>query len=61
MLQDGIDLAMTLVQATVDMQRFSFGTSSATGAIPGVGGSVDMLAVNPTELTWVKKKSLTTR
>lgn len=58
MLQDGIDFALSLVQATVDMQRFSFGTSGSLGAIPGVGGSVDVIAVTPSGVTWVRRKSL---
>jgi Proteasome subunit len=61
MLQDGIDLALTLVQATVDMQRFSFGTHASQGAVPGVGGYVDVIAVTPSGLTWVKKKSLSAK
>ena len=60
MLQDAIDLALSLVQTTVDMQRFSFGVNaSSNGSIPGVGGAVDVLAINPYELTWVKRKQLT--
>jgi hypothetical protein len=61
MLQDGIDFALMLVQTTVDVQRFSFGTSGASGAIPGVGGTVDVLVVTPKELTWVRKKALTAK
>ncbi len=61
MLQDGIDFALTLVQTTVDMQRFSFGTSGNPGSIPGVGGTVDVLAVTPTGLTWIRKKALTAK
>jgi hypothetical protein len=61
MLQDGIDFALTLVQTTVDMQRFSFGTAGSNGSIPGVGGTVDVLVVTPTELTWVRRKSLTAK
>jgi hypothetical protein len=57
-LQDGIDLALSLVQATVDMQRFSFGTMSHPGYIPGVGGTVDVLTITPNETTWVRRKQL---
>ncbi|HUO61306.1 MAG TPA: hypothetical protein VMU24_11605, partial [Candidatus Acidoferrales bacterium] len=59
MLQDGIDFALSLVQTTVDMQRFSFGTLRNKGSIPGVGGNVDVLAITPNDITWVKKKWLT--
>ncbi len=57
-LQDGIDLSLALVQATVDMQRFAFGTYGHPGDIPGVGGSVDVLTIGPTEINWVKRKTL---
>jgi len=53
-LQDGIDLALSLVQTTVDVQRFSFGPVAHPGDIPGVGGTVDVLAITPKiELTAV--------
>lgn len=61
MLQDGIDFALALVQITVDMQRFSFGTVASAGAVPGVGGSVDVVAIAPSELTWVRRKSLSAK
>jgi hypothetical protein len=61
MVQDGIDLALSLVQVTVDMQRFSFGTRGSPGSIPGIGGSVDVLVINPSQLTWIKRKTLTAR
>jgi hypothetical protein len=57
-LQDGIDLTLALVQATVDMQRFSFGTLAHPGDIPGVGGSVDVLTITPNEISWVRRKQL---
>jgi hypothetical protein len=57
-LQDGIDIALSLVQATVDMQRFSFGTRAHPGDIPGVGGSVDVLTITPSAISWVRKKQL---
>lgn len=57
-LQDGIDLTLALVQATVDMQRFSFGTLAHPGDIPGVGGAVDVLTITPNEISWVRRKQL---
>ena len=57
-LQDGIDITLSLVQATVDMQRFSFGTRAHPGDIPGVGGSVDVLTITPSDIFWVRKKQL---
>ena len=59
MLQDGVDLSMFLVQATVDIQRFSFGTAGWPGAIPGVGGPVDVVTITPFRLEWIKKKAVT--
>jgi hypothetical protein len=58
-LQDGIDLALSLVQTTVDVQRFSFGRMGHLGDIPGVGGTVDVLTITPSEISWVKRKQLT--
>lgn len=57
-LQDGIDLALSLVQTTVDVQRFSFGRMAHPGDIPGVGGTVDVLTITPSETTWVRRKQL---
>lgn len=48
MMQDGVDLATSLVRITVEMQRFAYGTKGSPGEIPGVGGSVDVLIVLPT-------------
>jgi len=57
-LQDAVDLANFLVQATVTMQRFSFGTTGSIGSVPGVGGPVDTLVVTPSELTWISRKQV---
>jgi hypothetical protein len=57
-LQDGIDLALSLVRVTVEMERFSFGTKGSPGSIPVVGGAVDVLVVTPSELRWIRQKSL---
>jgi hypothetical protein len=59
MLQDGIDLANSLVKTTVNLQRFAFGTIGNVGDIPAVGGSVDVLVITPAGVQWVKKKALT--
>lgn len=58
MLQDGIDLALSLVRVTVEMERFSFGTSETPGEIPGVGGAVDVLIATPSGVQWIKQKAL---
>ena len=58
MLQDGIDLALSLVRITVEIERFSFGTNEAPGEVPGVGGAVDVLAVTPSGVQWIKQKAL---
>jgi len=57
-LQDTVDLATFLVQATVTMQRFLFGTVGSVGSVPGVGGPVDTLAVTPSELKWIFRKQV---
>jgi hypothetical protein len=59
MLQDGIDLALSLVRITVEMERFSFGTTETRGEIPGVGGAVDVLIATPSGVQWIKQKALT--
>jgi hypothetical protein len=41
------------------VQRFSFGRSAHPGDIPGVGGGVDVLAITPNDIQWVRKKELT--
>jgi hypothetical protein len=58
MMQDGIDFALSLVRITVEMQRFAHGTIGDQTAVPGVGGSVDILAITPFELQWVNRKRL---
>jgi hypothetical protein len=57
-LQDGIDLALSLVRTTVEMQRFADGTIGAPGQIPSVGGAVDVLVITPFELRWIRRKEL---
>jgi len=57
-LQDGIDLALSLVRTTVEMQRFADGTIGHPGQIPSVGGAVDVLVVMPSELRWIRRKEL---
>ena len=58
MMQDGIDFASSLVRITVEMQRFSHGTIADSSDIPGVGGSVDILAITPFEIQWISRKRL---
>ena len=58
MMQDGVDFALALVRITSDMQRFAHGTIGNSTDIPGVGGAVDVLVVNPFGLQWVKRKTL---
>lgn len=58
-LQDAIELATFLVEATVVMQRFSFGTVGKIGDVPSVGGPVDSLVITPGGLSWIRQKQLT--
>ncbi|HEV2858342.1 MAG TPA: hypothetical protein VGW80_08075 [Solirubrobacterales bacterium] len=57
-LQDGIDYASFLVRTTIDMQRFSDGTQSSPGEIPGCGGPLQVLAIERSRHVWIKALTL---
>ncbi len=50
-LQDAIEYAIHLIRTTIEELRFE-------PRFPTVGGDIDVLAVLPRELTWVRKKKL---
>jgi hypothetical protein len=50
-LQDAVDYAVHLIRTTTDTMRFE-------PRFPGVGGPIDVLAVTPTEMRWVRRKEL---
>lgn len=57
-LQDGVDYASFLVRTTIDMQRFSDGTLSSPGEVPGCGGPLQVLAIERSRHSWVAPLTL---
>ena len=58
-LQDAIDFCVLMIQTTSAIQRFSDGIAASPGAIPGVGGPVDVAVITPEKgFVWVTKKNL---
>lgn len=58
-LQDAIDFCVLMIQTTSAIQRFSDGIAVDPGAIPGVGGPVDVAVIIPEKgFVWVTKKNL---
>ncbi|KKQ26936.1 MAG: hypothetical protein US42_C0018G0010 [Candidatus Magasanikbacteria bacterium GW2011_GWC2_37_14] len=58
-LQDAIDFSALIIKTTSAIQRFSDGIVADPGAIPGVGGPVDVAIIVPDKgFTWIKKKEL---
>lgn len=58
-LQDAIDFCVLMIQTTSAIQRFSDGIAADPGAIPGVGGPVDVAVITPEKgFVWVTKKNL---
>ncbi len=59
-MQDAIDFCVLIIKTTSAIQRFSDGIIAEPGAIPGVGGAVDVAVILPDKgFTWIKKKELT--
>ncbi len=58
-LQDAIDFCVLIIQTTSALQRFSDGIRADPGAMPGVGGPVDVAVIMPDKgFVWIKKKNL---
>jgi len=58
-LQDAIDFCVLMIQTTSAIQRFSDGIAADPGAIPGVGGLVDVAVITPDKgFVWINKKKL---
>lgn len=58
-LQDAVDFCVLMIQTTSAIQRFSDGILADPGAMPGVGGSVDVAAITPDKgFVWLSKKTL---
>lgn len=58
-MQDAIDFATFIVRTTIDMQRFSDGTTAVPNGVPGCGGHVRVLAVNRQQTSWIYDPALT--
>ncbi len=56
--QDAVDFAFFLVETTVLMQRFSDGTIGDPRLVPGCGGPVQGLAIEPGGLHWIRRNEL---
>lgn len=57
-LQDAVDFASFLIRTTIDMQRFSDGTTANPGDLPGCGGPIRILSVQPYNTEWVTEPGL---
>ncbi len=58
-LQDAIDFCTLAIRTTIAVQRFSDGISMDPGAIPGVGGSVDVCVIRRRkDFEWISSKEL---
>lgn len=58
-LQDAIDFAKLAIETTSAIQRFSDGTLSDPGDMPGVGGPIDLAVISPKKgFVWISKKNL---
>jgi len=58
-LQDAIDFCVLMIQTTSAIQRFSDGIQADPGAMPGVGGPVDVAVITPNKgFVWITKKNL---
>ncbi len=60
-LQDAIDFCILMIKITSAIQRFSDGIVADPGAIPGVGGFIDVAAITPDKgFFWIQKKQFKT-
>jgi hypothetical protein len=57
-VQDATDYASFLIRTTIDMQRFSDGTAGAPGEVPGCGGPIQILVVEPSRTVWATNREL---
>jgi hypothetical protein len=57
-LQDAVDFSVLIIETTSAIQRFSDGIQADPGDIPGVGGPVDVLVIDPDGAKWIHKKEL---
>jgi hypothetical protein len=58
-LQDAIDFCTLIIRTTEAIQRFSDGIAIDPGAIPGVGGDIDIAVITRDKgFVWAKKKNI---
>jgi hypothetical protein len=57
-LQDAIDFSRLMIETTSAIQKFSDGTKSDPGDVPGVGGPIDILVLKPTGTIWINRKEI---
>lgn len=58
-LQDAVDLAVLLVNATIKLEQLSDGIVGAPGQLPGCGGAIDVAVITPEEgFRWLQHKRL---
>jgi len=58
-LQDAIDFAVSMIQVTIIVQRFTAGTFNQMGGVASVGGPIDVAVVRPgATVKWVQRKEL---
>ncbi|MBI2691985.1 MAG: hypothetical protein HYX29_08595 [Solirubrobacterales bacterium] len=57
-IQDAVDYCTFLLQATIDMQRFSDGTAGDPGLVPGCGGPLQLLSIERKGPIWIKSLSV---
>jgi hypothetical protein len=60
-LQDAIDFAVSMIQMTATIQKFTAGTVLHPGSVAGVGGPIDVAVVEPgATVDWIRRKELHT-
>jgi hypothetical protein len=57
-MQDAVDFAVFLIEATINMQRFSDGTQQLPGLIPACGGPAQLLTVTRSGVDWIGERAL---
>jgi hypothetical protein len=57
--QDAIDFAVSMIQVTATIQKFTAGISMQPGGLAGVGGPIDVAVVRPgATVNWIRRKEL---
>lgn len=57
-LQDAVDLAVLLIRTTIDIQRLTHGTLGSLGSWPGVGGPIEIAAIDSRGFQWILETRL---